>query len=68
MIAGAQQELEALEGLPPEARVGTWVFEWYWKQQNVPHLAEFVAEIRKRTGKVPTARCASTGARSSAGP
>ena len=28
-IAGAQQELEVLLGLPPEARIGTWVFEWY---------------------------------------
>ena len=46
-IAGAQQELEVLEGLPPEARIGTWVFEWYWKQPNVPHVAEFVAAIRK---------------------
>ena len=55
-LAGAQQELEALEGLPPEARVGTWVFEWYWKQPNVPHLDEFVGLIRKKTGKVPTAR------------
>ena len=56
-IAGAQQELEVLLGLPPEARIGTWVFEWYWKQPNVPHVAEFVAEIRKRTGgHVPTAR------------
>jgi branched-chain amino acid transport system substrate-binding protein len=55
-LAGSQQELEALEGLPPEARVGTWVFEWYWKQPNVPHLDEFVATIRKKTGKVPTAR------------
>jgi len=55
-LAGAQQELEALEGLPPEARVGTWVFEWYWKQTNVPHLDDFVATIRKKTGKVPTAR------------
>ncbi len=56
-IAGAQQELEVLAGLPPEARTGTWVFEWYWKQPNVPHLSEFVAAIRKRTGgKVPTAR------------
>ncbi len=54
--AGAQQELEALEGLPPEARVGTWVFEWYWKQPGVPHLDAFVAAIRKKTGKVPTAR------------
>ncbi|MGP0093161.1 MAG: ABC transporter substrate-binding protein [Xanthobacteraceae bacterium] len=56
-LAGAQQELEVLNGLPPEARVGTWVFEWYWKQPKVPHVAEFVADIRKRTGgKVPTAR------------
>ena len=56
-IAGAQQELEVLEGLPPNARIGTWVFEWYWKQPGVPHVADFVAAIQKRTsGKVPTAR------------
>src|ERR1700756_881850 len=56
-IAGAQQELEVLEGLPPEARIGTWVFEWYWKQPNVPHVNEFVDAIRKKTGgHVPTAR------------
>src|SRR5580700_1512155 len=46
-IAGAQQELEVLLGLPPEARVGTWVFEWYWKQPDVPNVNDFVAEIRK---------------------
>jgi branched-chain amino acid transport system substrate-binding protein len=56
-VAGTQQELESLEGLPPEARVGIWMFEWYWKQPGVPNVAEFVAEIRKRNGgKVPTAR------------
>ena len=55
-LAGAQQELEALLGLPPEARVGTWVFEWYWNQPNVPGVKEFVAEIRKRSGHLPTAR------------
>src|SRR5581483_6174247 len=56
-LAGAQQELEVLDGLPPEARVGTWVFEWYWNQPNVPHVKEFVAAIRKKNGgKVPTAR------------
>ena len=55
-LAGAQQELEPLEGLPPEARVGTWVFEWYWNQPGVPHVAEFVAATRKRTGHAPTAR------------
>ena len=55
-IAGAQQELEVLEGLPPEARIGTWVFEWYWNQPHVPHVAQFVSAIKKKTGKVPTAR------------
>jgi branched-chain amino acid transport system substrate-binding protein len=55
-LAGAQQELEALEGLPPEARIGTWVFEWYWNQPNTPHVKEFVAAIKKKTGRVPTAR------------
>jgi branched-chain amino acid transport system substrate-binding protein len=56
-IAGAQQELEVNKGLPPNALLGDWVFEWYWKQPGVPHLAEFVAEVRKRTGgNVPTAR------------
>ena len=47
-LAGAQQELEPLEGLPPEARIGTWVFEWYWNQPGVPHVAEFVADIKKQ--------------------
>ena len=56
-IAGAQQELEVNKGLPPEALFGDWVFEWYWKQPGVPHVEEFVADIRKRTGgNVPTAR------------
>jgi branched-chain amino acid transport system substrate-binding protein len=56
-LAGAQQELEVLLGLPPEARIGTWVFEWYWKQLNVPHVDQFVADVRKRSGgHVPTAR------------
>ena len=55
-LAGAQQELEALEGLPPEARIGIWVMEWYWKQPGVPHVDEFVSVIKKRTGRVPTAR------------
>ena len=46
-----------LEGLPPEARIGTWVFEWYWVQPKVPHVADFVAAIRKvNDGRAPTAR------------
>jgi branched-chain amino acid transport system substrate-binding protein len=55
-LAGAQQELEALSGLPPEARVGTWVFEWYWKQPGVEHVADFNATIKKRSNGMPTAR------------
>ena len=56
-LAGAQQELEVLIGLPPEARIGTWVFEWYWKQPSVPHVSDFVADVRKASGgHVPTAR------------
>jgi branched-chain amino acid transport system substrate-binding protein len=56
-IAGAQQELEVLLGLPPEARIGTWVFEWYWNQPNVPHVAEFNEAIKKISGgHMPTAR------------
>jgi branched-chain amino acid transport system substrate-binding protein len=56
-LAGAQQELEVLLGLPPEARIGTWVFEWYWKQPNVPHVNDFVAAVRQKSGgHVPTAR------------
>jgi branched-chain amino acid transport system substrate-binding protein len=55
-LAGAQVELEVLEGLPPEARVGTWVAEWYWNQPGVPHVAEFVDAMKKKTGRVPTAR------------
>jgi branched-chain amino acid transport system substrate-binding protein len=55
-LAGAQQELEPLEGLPPEARIGMWVMEWYWNQPGAAHVAEFVEATKKRTGRVPTAR------------
>jgi branched-chain amino acid transport system substrate-binding protein len=56
-LAGAQQELEVLLGLPPEARIGSWVFEWYWNQPKVAHVADFVAKVRKKSGgHVPTAR------------
>jgi branched-chain amino acid transport system substrate-binding protein len=55
-VAGTQQELESLNALPTEARLGIWMFEWYWKQPDTPHLATFVADIRKHTGRVPTAR------------
>jgi branched-chain amino acid transport system substrate-binding protein len=56
-VAGLQQELESLEAMPPEARIGVWMFEWYWKQPGVPGVEQFVADIRKvNGGKVATAR------------
>jgi branched-chain amino acid transport system substrate-binding protein len=56
-VAGLQQELESLEAMPPEARIGNWMFEWYWKQPGVPGVEKFFADIRKvNGGKVPTAR------------
>src|SRR5512142_3542045 len=56
-VAGLQQELESLEAMPPEARVGIWMFEWYWKQPGIAGVEKFVADIRKvNGGKVPTAR------------
>jgi branched-chain amino acid transport system substrate-binding protein len=56
-VAGTQQELESLEGLPPEARIGIWMFEWYWKQPGVSSVDKFTADIRMvNRGKVPTAR------------
>jgi branched-chain amino acid transport system substrate-binding protein len=56
-VAGTQQELESVEALPPEARIGVWMFEWYWKQAGVPGVDKFVADIRKvNNGHVPTAR------------
>jgi branched-chain amino acid transport system substrate-binding protein len=32
------------------------VAEWYHIQPGVPHVDEFVAAIKKKTGRVPTAR------------
>jgi branched-chain amino acid transport system substrate-binding protein len=43
-------------GLPPEARIGTWVFEWYWNQPGVAHVKEFNDAIKAKTGHMPTAR------------
>jgi branched-chain amino acid transport system substrate-binding protein len=56
-VAGFQQELESLEAIPAEARIGIWMFEWYWNQPGVAGVDKFVADIRKvNAGKVPTAR------------
>ncbi len=55
-VAGAMQEMEVLEALPPAALLGWWTFEWYWNQPGVPHVDEFVAAYKARyDNKVPSA-------------
>ena len=47
-LGGALFELESIQALPPEARVGWWTMEWYWNQPGLPHVADFVAKISVR--------------------
>ncbi len=58
---GPQVELEAVWALPPEARVGFWGMEWYYKGTTVfgagnTVAQQWVAEYRKKYGTPPTAR------------
>jgi branched-chain amino acid transport system substrate-binding protein len=60
-VGGPQIELEALYGVPPEAREGSWGIEWYYKSEKtlgkgnkVAH--QFVADYTARFKKPPTAR------------
>jgi branched-chain amino acid transport system substrate-binding protein len=55
-LGGALFEMESVKSVPKEAQAGWWDFEWWWDQPGVPHVAEFVADFRKETGKTPTAR------------
>lgn len=55
-VAGTLFELESLRAVPKEALVGWWVMEWWWNQPDVPHVKEFVADVKKAVGKTPTAR------------
>ena len=46
-----------LEGLPPNARIGTWVSNGIGCSRTCRTSQEFVAAVRKiNNGKVPTAR------------
>jgi branched-chain amino acid transport system substrate-binding protein len=40
-------ELEPLAALPPEARIGWGVMEWWWDQPKQPGVQQFVADYRK---------------------
>jgi len=55
-LGGALFELESIRSVPKEAQAGWWTMEWWWDQPNVPHVAAFVADFRKATGKTPSAR------------
>ncbi len=55
-IGGALFELESLRAVPDEARLGWWTMEWWWDQPNTPHVAEFNAKMKARTGRAATAR------------
>lgn len=55
-LGGALFELESVKSVPKEAQTGWWDFEWWWNQPGVPHVAEYVADVRKELGKTPSAR------------
>ncbi|MEO8156978.1 MAG: ABC transporter substrate-binding protein [Betaproteobacteria bacterium] len=55
-VGGTLFELESLRAVPPEARIGWWTMEWWWDQPDNAHVKEFVAKIRKATGKTASAR------------
>ncbi len=55
-VAGGLQEWENIVALPEAARIGWWTFEWYYKQPDVPEVADFVARYNERYGLNPTAR------------
>ena len=60
-FGGPQVEMEPLLSLAPEARVGFWGVEWYYKSNKVLGVRnkmahDFVREAGSRFKKIPTAR------------
>jgi len=55
-VAGTLFELESIRAVPDAARIGWWTMEWWWDQPNTPHVKEFNAEMKQRTGRAATAR------------
>jgi branched-chain amino acid transport system substrate-binding protein len=55
-VSGTLFELESLRAVPPEARIGWWTMEWWWDQPDNKHVKDFVARMKKATGKTPSAR------------
>ncbi len=61
-VGGPQVELEAVQSLPKEARVGYFGIEWYYKSDKVLGKGKtaktFVSDYSKRYNTAPTARSA----------
>ncbi|GAC1547957.1 MAG: ABC transporter substrate-binding protein [Beijerinckiaceae bacterium] len=55
-VGGTLFELESPRAVPDGARVGWWTMEWWWDQPNVPHVKEFNAAMKARTGGAASAR------------
>ena len=55
-MGGTLFEYESVQALPDDARSGWWTYEWYWNQPKVPQVAKFVADIKKRSNQIATAR------------
>ena len=57
-LGGGLSELEVLNALPTEARLGWWTLEWYWNQPSTPHVKDWVDRYRKLypDGSYPSAR------------
>ena len=55
-VGGALFELESILAVSDAARIGWWTMEWWWDQPGMPQVDAFNAAIRRRTGKVASAR------------
>ena len=55
-VGGALFELESILAVSDAARIGWWTMEWWWDQRGMPQVDAFNAAIRRRTGKVASAR------------
>jgi len=55
-VGGTLFELESILSVSDAARIGWWTMEWWWDQPGMPQVDAFNAAIRRRTGKVASAR------------
>src|SRR5215510_3719586 len=54
-MMGGDDQVSSL-AVSDAARIGWWTMEWWWDQPGVPQVDAFNAAIRRRTGKVASAR------------